>query len=274
MGQLLCCLDLLFKDRSAERLRMDNEHLSLQQEGRRRRENERLLSQQQEERRRENERLLSQQQDERRREAQRVDLERQEENRRLLRIEEDRRTERQRLEMRMQLETESVERLVIQIDLHIRTRRRFDCRDPLSYKCSMSSVCEDSEVVAAFSDYLAFRGSSLLQFVVSRNDRFVVENIDKIGVVCLTPFQGAASHRVFGYFKCSQCKKRWHSASTWRNKWQKCQSCESKCYPYQQHPLLIGDHDNNESLRPHDMGRCQRCQELGQLCAPSRFYSL
>jgi hypothetical protein len=253
MGQLL------FKDRSAEILRLDNELLSLQQE----------------EIRQENERLLRQQQEERRRESQRVDLERQEENRRLRRIEEDRRTELRRVEMQMQLETESVERLVIQIDLYIRTRQRFDCRDPRSYKCSISSLFEDSEVVDALSDYMTFfPGSTLLQFVVSRNDRFVVENNNRIGVFCLTPFQGGTSHRVFGYFKCSQCRKRWHSASTWRNKWQKCQSCESKCYPYKQHPLLLGDHDNNESLRPHDMGRCQKCQELGKLCAPSRYYAL
>jgi hypothetical protein len=191
-------------------------------------------------------------------------------------LKEGRRLELHQREMQIQRKRKVAENLICRIDLHIRTRSSFDCRDPLRYKCSVSSIQQDNDVQLAVISYeeVFLHGLVLLEFILSRPDRFAVDNPNRIGVSCLTPFQGSITHRVFGYFKCLQCGRPWNSASTWQNKWQKCQSCESQCYPYKQHPLLVGDRENQESLRPHDKGRCQRCRELGKLCVPSGFYSL
>ncbi|KAJ1639095.1 hypothetical protein T492DRAFT_585215, partial [Pavlovales sp. CCMP2436] len=89
----------------------------------------------------------------------------------------------------------------------------------------------------------------------------------------LTPFQGDATHRVYGHFECNNCRRYWESASTWRDKWQACQGCESRTYQHDQNQLAQGDHAAGDNLRPHDMARCERCHELGRLCAPSRYYA-
>ncbi|KAJ1629641.1 hypothetical protein T492DRAFT_593620, partial [Pavlovales sp. CCMP2436] len=92
----------------------------------------------------------------------------------------------------------------------------------------------------------------------------------------LTPFQGDATHRVYGKFECRPCSRYWESASTWRDKWQACQSCETRTYPYDQYPLAQGDHTDataEDNRRPHDMARCERCRELGRLCAPRSYYA-
>ncbi|CAN0386002.1 unnamed protein product, partial [Ectocarpus fasciculatus] len=87
----------------------------------------------------------------------------------------------------------------------------------------------------------------------------------------LTPFQG--NRRVFGYFICRACNdKKWVSAGTWKNKWQKCKGCERELYPYQQHVLEKRDHvDDSEERRPHHMDRCEKCIEKGEICMP-RYY--
>jgi len=55
------------------------------------------------------------------------------------------------------------------------------------------------------------------------------------------------------------------SASTWTDKWQKCKKCDVMIYPYNQHPLVKKDEDeddiiipSNNTLKPHDTIRCEK----------------
>jgi hypothetical protein len=161
------------------------------------------------------------------------------------------------------------EELATQIDEYIRTRKNFDDSDPLSYRCDISSIVAQFESKRN-KDAIP---ESIVEFVHS-HIRFVVEGT-KVGVRYLTPFQGADTHRVFGYFSCSECNRTWSSAASWKNKWQKCQHCETKIYPYRQHVLEKRDEGEitTDSRRPHDMSRCQKCKELGRLCVPSMYYA-
>lgn len=51
----------------------------------------------------------------------------------------------------------------------------------------------------------------------------------------LTPYQG--KKRVFGYFKCPTCRRRWMSGNSWADSGQECEQCEIMVYPYKQKPL-------------------------------------
>ncbi|RYH04834.1 hypothetical protein EON65_46355 [archaeon] len=170
--------------------------------------------------------------------------------------------------------------LVIEIDFYIRTRRAFDSRSPMDYKCSAASILQSADVREALELYNDYYdpGYTLLEFISEKPDRFVFSLVGElVGVKCLTPFQGGNRHRVFGYFKCGGCQRFWKSAATWKNKWQQCQKCDRKCYPYQQHPLLNSgesEGEDAETRRPHDMSRCQKCQELGEICVPHIYYSM
>ena len=166
-----------------------------------------------------------------------------------------------------------VKELVDDIDFYIRTRANFDSRNPLAYKCSCSSIRQDQNVVASLQDLNDYGTISLLNFIQQRDEFISNYSGTQISVKYKTPFQGENSHRVFGSFKCNNCHREWSSASTWKDKWQKCQGCESKCYPYTQHVLDRNDDTNNDDRRPHQMNRCQKCIELGTLCVPSMFYS-
>ena len=206
------------------------------------------------------------------------------------------RTEQERLRQRQREEQErrererqqrvfnsAVDKAVAIIDLHIRTRKKFDTTDPLRYSCLISSVvdsCEDAIralVSPADIPWYAAEYPKLVPFSVVMGAkicrRFKMTG-PTIGVNTLTPFQGEESHRVFGYFRCP-CGKRWTSAATWCDKWQQCKGCEKKVYPHQQHVLEISERDEDTEARaPHDMSRCQRCRELGRLCVPSRYYAI
>lgn len=76
---------------------------------------------------------------------------------------------------------------------------------------------------------------------------------------------------MFGYFRCG-CGKRWNSAATWKDKWQKCRLCEAEVYPHEQHPLESRDNEEPVDRRPHDMARCQKCSDMGRLCMPDVYY--
>ena len=111
---------------------------------------------------------------------------------------------------------------------------------------------------------------TLRDFIIRCADSFIFDiNTNFVGVKTLTPFQRDDSHRVFGYFKCSNCRKEWKSAVTWRNTWQQCNRCESECYPYRQHVLENRNRadGDDEPQRPHDSQRCGRCH-TGRLCFP------
>ena len=38
--------------------------------------------------------------------------------------------------------------------------------------------------------------------------RFIIKN-NEVSLKYLTPFQGEITHRVYGYFRCSNCSNKW-----------------------------------------------------------------
>ena len=164
------------------------------------------------------------------------------------------------------------------IDSYIRTRRQFDSRNPLIYKCNLNSINQDADVILSLQQLNEYANVTLLNFVISEFIVVVIEGLYQVSVKYLTPFQGAETHRVFGSFDCSSCHNKWKSAATWKNKWQKCKRCESICYPFQQNILVVtdqvADNESEEPKRPHDTLRCQRCLELGRICLPRMYYDI
>lgn len=177
----------------------------------------------------------------------------------------------------------ALQSLIDKVNLYIRTRNRFDSSDPLCYSCGIDGAMDSEDVMPTLELYnirrrkLQLSVQTLREFVASCHHFEYDLDSQTISVKYLTPFQGANTHRVFGYFKCSGstgCGRTWRSASSWKNKWQKCQECERKCYPYDQHVLEKREDDSHQSLLPHQQERCERCIELGRLCVPERYYSV
>ena len=191
-------------------------------------------------------------------------------------LEKQAREEREERQRRERALREREIELTEDIDFYIRTRRRFDSRTPLAFLCNISSVAQDPAIITSLANVnrLSVEGgydeTSLREFIKD-NESLVLQR-NKIGVRHLTPFQGAVTHRVFGYFCCLSCKRDWQSAATYTNRWQKCKACEAKCYPYEQH-VLERSQQQSDNLRPHDTGRCERCIELGRLCLPNRYFA-
>ena len=147
------------------------------------------------------------------------------------------------------------------IDLYIRTRRRFNTSDPYDYACDIACIEHECHY-EAFHIISIFNGTLFT----------MLHGGLKVRVQHLTPFQG--SHRVYGKFRCC-CGKRWESAGTWKDTWQKCNACESKVYPHEQHLLERSEEaDRREGRSPHDMSRCQRCLDIGRLCMPHMYYAV
>ena len=177
-----------------------------------------------------------------------------------------RRAAEQREEEQRQREVQ--DQLAEEADTFIRTRRRFDTTQPLRYFCQLRLIESElrSLIDPRFDNWrgllAAYEG---VKFAFS-------EDRQSVRVMHLTPFQGESSHRVFGEFRCP-CTKRWKSAGTWKDKWQQCQNCDAKVYPHVQHTLERRDDGEQESLRPHDMSRCEKCRERGSLCMPQMYFA-
>jgi hypothetical protein len=186
------------------------------------------------------------------------------------------------------------------IDHFIRTRRKFNTSEPLEYACQFQTIeneCgKDIAELLGPEDVphidnrrcLPLTVRAVVEFhsdLTSSHHRFSVVG-SSAKVSHLTPLWGiSAEHRVYGLFECkgvvggSVCGRRWESAASWKDKWQKCQGCEAAVYPHEQHERerreKAGDDPTEEqdNRRPHDMGRCQKCRELGGICVPSMYYS-
>lgn len=187
------------------------------------------------------------------------------------------------------LRNEKLKLCLSKIDLHIRSNKKFDGKDPLAYKCAIENVltlfkCDITALDDICQEDITLKQSIIMACSNRKNfiqfihlyDWFIIYPDNKISVKHLTPFQGDNSHRVFGYFKCNKCHKNWTSAVSWKDKWQKCKKCESMIYPYNQHPLEKGEHtaDTTNAINksPHDQLRCEKCVQLGRLCCPSMYY--
>jgi len=160
-----------------------------------------------------------------------------------------------------------------------RSQVGFDHSNPRKYKCSMAKLGSDEVfdcLVPLHLQYPDVEPESMRQYIVvlaHSNLHFKLSS-DCTGfrLVDLTPYQ-ADDRRLFGEYQCN-CGRYWRSAGSWRNKYQQCQSCERKIYPYVQSILKRSEGGEHEGLRPHDVARCQMCVELGELCLPSRYYAV
>ena len=152
------------------------------------------------------------------------------------------------------------------VDDFIRRRPDFSSDEPLRYECDVALIAKKCRKPAAIPHEV---------IVVLRRhaDIFtVVRGGAAVRLTRLTPWRGAESHRVFGEFRCSRCKKQWKSSSTFCDQKQACQGCDTWCYPYAQRPLErrgSDDDDDDDDRRPHDMARCERCRRLGRCCVPN-----
>lgn len=186
--------------------------------------------------------------------------------------------EKQKLDYRLKL----IEDIFIEIDLQIRNHRNFNSKNPLIYKCQLSQInlkntitdiCNnDITLKKKLFDYTTSNNKLSFLNLIKSSTILIIHSDNQISVKYLTPFQGADTHRVFGHFKCNDCNK-WTSASSWKNKWQKCKKCNCKIYPYHQHLLKKDNSITQPSNKlPHDRERCEKCIENGKLCCPSIYY--
>ena len=83
-------------------------------------------------------------------------------------------------------------------------------------------------------------------------------------VLGLTPYQG--SKRVYGYYQCHQCHKRWESGNSWANTHQECKKCKVKVYPYRQKKLEEREGSHIDPTKEHPQHLCGKCQKLGYYC--------
>ena len=175
-----------------------------------------------------------------------------------------------------------LEEIFIEIDLQIRKHKKFDSKNPLNYKCSIkqlniknkiTDICNNDNIFKNYLQNNIVFLDIIKNNIIKNNTSLIMHADNQISLRYLTPFQGADTHRVFGHFKCNNCNKKWTSASSWKNKWQKCKKCDCKIYPYDQHVL---EKDNStkqlNNKLPHDRERCEKCIEHGKLCCPSMYY--
>ena len=87
----------------------------------------------------------------------------------------------------------------------------------------------------------------------------------------LTPYQGP--NRVYGYFKCTICRRKWESGNSWANYGQQCKRCKINIYPYRQENLQRNEEEEEEEEvshidknKPHLSSLCQKCKKLGRNC--------
>jgi hypothetical protein len=170
--------------------------------------------------------------------------------------------------------------LAVAVDLFIRTRNQFNSTRPLDISVTIDSIQQERRIMSLLNEFNASLGgiTTINNFIMDQH-RFI-SRASRVSLRYLTPFKGQDSHRVFGKFKCGNCHRKWDSAASWTDKWQKCKRCESKCYPYEQFPLENDSEDeevddnHNDSRRPHDCERCQKCRELGRICLPHMYFAI
>lgn len=148
---------------------------------------------------------------------------------------------------RLDLEPEmlaKIDGVLRSVDKHIRTRKRFDSRDPTAYKISLHSILSDNLLMEEFNNlvpeikrkYPNLRklitspfGKRKFTFIITANQHLVYVNH-------LTPMQLATDSPLFGYFSCP-CGKAWIDDQSFTNEAQQCGGCRSRCYPFYQQEL-------------------------------------
>ncbi|KAJ8037406.1 Zinc finger CCHC domain-containing protein 24 [Holothuria leucospilota] len=76
--------------------------------------------------------------------------------------------------------------------------------------------------------------------------------------------------RMYGYFRCDNCRRSWESGNSWEGYAQECLRCGKKVYPYElselERPDYSDDMDDLEIRPGHPQHLCEKCKELGSYC--------
>jgi hypothetical protein len=155
--------------------------------------------------------------------------------------------------------------LVDSIDYYVRTRNKFDSSNPTAYRCGFSSILQDSDVIAAHRTLCSIPGCNTMALLtlvrnMSKDFKMHEDNYSNnifVSVIKLTP---GRKDRMFGYYKCSSCRRKWASSWSWMDKFQQCNKCNSKCYAYRRDQLRG---ERTDDYKPHDQARCEKCREVG-----------
>lgn len=154
-----------------------------------------------------------------------------------------------------------IDKINMDIDLHIRKQLDFDSVNPLHYKYVINT--KDSLIfLKKINAINKYKNISFIDFV-KQQKRFKITSNNEIILKCKTPFQ-EENKRVFGYFNCSKCNKKWTSAYSWANAWQKCNKCNSQIYPYEQTNLIKSP--SSKGIKLHCVTSCGKCIELYRSC--------
>lgn len=80
--------------------------------------------------------------------------------------------------------------------------------------------------------------------------------------------------RMFGYYLCEPCNRRWSSGHSWVNVCQKCEKCGQGVLAYRQVPRDRWDPSKKSKIdpsKPHPQHLCGKCIQLGHSCIPWRI---
>lgn len=69
--------------------------------------------------------------------------------------------------------------------------------------------------------------------------------------------------KMFGYYKCEECKRNWQSAHSWIGFGQNCKGCGKNTMPYKQEPLFHSGENKIDASKPHEKHLCAKCKRVG-----------
>lgn len=75
------------------------------------------------------------------------------------------------------------------------------------------------------------------------------------------------AQRLYGWYHCVPCNKRWESGHAWRGVYQKCAKCKHRVAAYRFRKLEKGTGAGpDRPKKPHKEKLCGKCIRLGLSC--------
>ena len=74
------------------------------------------------------------------------------------------------------------------------------------------------------------------------------------------------NRKMFGTFKCPNCRRKWFSSNAWDGVGQNCVKCNTLTLPCDLAPLKKPEHDVIDIRKPHPAHLCEKCRRLGYSC--------
>jgi hypothetical protein len=81
-----------------------------------------------------------------------------------------------------------------------------------------------------------------------------------------------SDRKMFGYYKCEECKRHWQSAHSWRGFGQKCKGCGKNTFPFKQEKLIRSEENKIDVNKPHEKHLCQKCKQVGDCTIKNRHW--